>query len=96
MARHIDYAVQLAGPEHVGIGTDYVFDNDDLSQELARYTQVFPQSYQQWDSYKFVEPEQLPQLETELRGLGYSAEDIAAIMGGNFLRVAKAVWKPAA
>ena len=96
MARHIDYAVQLVGLEHVGIGTDYVFDNDDLSQELARYTQVFPASYQQWDSYKFVEPEQLPRLEAELRGLGYSAEDIAAIMGGNFLRVAKAVWKPAA
>jgi membrane dipeptidase len=96
MARHIDYAVQLVGPEHVGVGTDYVFDNDDLSQELARYTQVFPESYQQWDSYKFVEPEQLPQLEAELRGLGYSAADIAAIMGGNFLRVAKAVWKPAA
>lgn len=56
---------------------------------------MFPASYQGWDAYKFLEPEQLPALETELRGLGYSAADIAAIMGGNFLRVAKAVWKPA-
>jgi microsomal dipeptidase-like Zn-dependent dipeptidase len=95
MARHIDYAVQLVGPGHVGVGTDYVFDNDDLSQELAN-SQVFPESYQHWDSYKFLEPEQLPQLETELHNLGYSAQDTAAIMGGNFLRVAKAVWKPAA
>jgi membrane dipeptidase len=93
MSRHIDYAVQLVGPEHVGIGTDYVFDNDDLSQELAKNTQVFPASYQGWDAYEFLEPEQLPALETELRGLGYSADDLAAIMGGNFLRVAKAVWK---
>jgi membrane dipeptidase len=97
MARHIDYAAQLVGPEHVGIGTDYVFDNDDLAQELARNSQVlFPDGYQQWDAYKFVEPEQLPALEAELQGLGYSAGDIAAVMGGNFRRVAKAVWKPAA
>lgn len=95
MARHIDYAVQLVGPGHVGIGTDYVFDNDDLSQELAN-TQVFPESYQHWDSYNFLEPEQLPQLEAELHGLGYSAHDCAAIMGGNFLRVAREVWKGAA
>jgi membrane dipeptidase len=93
MARHIDYAVQLVGPEHVGIGTDYVFDNDDLSKELAKNTQVFPASYQGWDAYKFVEPEQLPALETELQRLGYSTADLDAILGGNFLRVAKAVWK---
>lgn len=95
MARHVDYAVQLVGPEHVGIGTDYVFDNDDLSKELAN-TDVFPESYQHWDSYKFLEPEQLPGLEAELQGLGYSAQARAAIMGGNFRRVAKEVWKPAA
>jgi membrane dipeptidase len=63
--------------------------------ELAN-TQVFPESYQQWDSYEFLGPEQLPQLEAELQGLGYSAEALAAIMGGNFLRVARAVWKTAA
>ncbi len=95
MARHIDYAVQLAGPEHVGIGTDFVFDNDDLSQELSN-TELFPAAYRQWDSYQFLPPEQLPAVEAELAGLGYPAGDIAAIMGGNFLRVAKAVWKAAA
>lgn len=95
MARHVDYAVQLVGPDHVGIGTDYVFDNDDLSQELAN-ADVFPESYRHWDSFRFLAPEQLPRLEAELTGLGYSARDIAAILGGNFLRVAKAVWKPAA
>jgi membrane dipeptidase len=92
MARHIDYAVQLVGPEHVGIGTDYVFDNDDLSQELAN-TEIFPESYRNWDAYQFLAPEELPAVESELHGLGYSAEDVNAIMGGNFLRVAQAVWQ---
>jgi membrane dipeptidase len=96
MARHIDYAVQLVGPGHVGIGTDFVFDTDDLNEELTRNTQIFPAGYQHWDGYKFLAPEELPAVEAELDGLGYSADDIAAIMGGNFLRVAKAVWKPAA
>jgi membrane dipeptidase len=96
MARHIDYAVQLVGPQHVGVGTDYVFDNDDLNRELARSPQLFPESYRRWGRVDFVPPEQLVPLEAELAGLGYPPGDIAGIMGGNFLRVAGQVWKPPA
>ena len=94
MARHIDYAVELVGPEHVGIGTDFVFDTDDLSLELEN-SQIFPASYRSGRQMDFFPPEQLPPLEAELAGRGYPAADIAAIMGGNFLRVARQVWKPA-
>ena len=96
MARHIDYAVQLVGPEHVGVGTDYVFDNEDLNRELAENPQVFPESYRRWGRVDFVPPEQLVPLEAELAGRGYPAGAIAGIMGGNFLRVASEVWKPPA
>jgi membrane dipeptidase len=96
MARHIDYAVQLAGPEHVGIGTDYVFDNDDLNRELAANPQVFPESYRRWGRVDFFPPEQLVPLEAELAALGYPEPAIAGIMGGNFLRVAQQVWRPPA
>ena len=94
MARHIDYAVQLVGPEHVGIGTDYVFDHDDLNRELARNPGIFPESYRRWDRVDFLPPEQLVPLEAELMHLGYSEKDTRAIMGGNFLRVARQTWKP--
>jgi membrane dipeptidase len=94
MARHIDYAVELVGPEHVGIGTDFVFDSEDLNRELAENPQIFPESYRRAGRVDFVPPEQLPPLEAELAGRGYSADDIAGIMGGNFLRVASQVWKP--
>jgi len=94
MARHIDYAVELVGPEHVGVGTDYVFDNEDLNRELARNPQLFPESYRRWGRVDFVPPEQLVPLEAELAGRGYPADAIAGIMGGNFLRVASQVWKP--
>jgi membrane dipeptidase len=94
MARHIDYAVQLVGPQHVGIGTDFVFDTDDLNRELEN-SQIFPPSYRTGNQMEFFPPEQLGPLEAELAGRGYSVADIAAIMGGNFLRVARQVWKPA-
>jgi membrane dipeptidase len=94
MARHIGYAVELVGPEHVGIGTDYVFDNDDLNRELAENPQIFPESYRSAGPIDFFPPERLAPLEAELSGRGYPAADIAAIVGGNFLRVARQVWKP--
>jgi membrane dipeptidase len=93
MARHIDYAAQLVGPEHVGIGTDYVFDNEDLNRELASNPQLFPESYRKWGRADFFPPEQLVPLEAELAGLGYPEAAIAGIMGGNFLRVAGQVWR---
>jgi membrane dipeptidase len=96
LARHIDYAVQLVGPEHVGIGTDYVFDNADLNQELQNNPQIFPESYRRWGRADFFPPEQLVPLEAELASLGYPETAIAGIMGGNFLRVAQQVWQPPA
>jgi membrane dipeptidase len=95
MVRHIDYAVELVGPQHVGIGTDFVFDTDDLNRELGN-SQIFPASYRSGNQLDFFPPEQLPALEAALADRGYPAADIAGIMGGNFLRVARQVWKPAA
>ena len=96
MARHIDYAVQLVGSEYVGIGTDYVFDNADLNRELASNPQLFPESYRRWGRADFFPPEQLVPLEAELASIGYPADAIAGIMGGNFLRIARQVWRPPA
>jgi membrane dipeptidase len=94
MVRHIDYAVELVGPEHVGIGTDFVFDTDDLVRELEN-AQIFPASYRSGGQPDFFPPEQLGALEAGLADRGYGPADIAGIMGGNFLRVARQVWKPA-
>jgi membrane dipeptidase len=93
MVRHIDYAVELVGPEHVGIGTDYVFDTTDLERELAN-SSIFPASYRSAGPQLFFPPEHLGPLEAALVDRGYPAADVAGIMGGNFLRVAREVWKP--
>ncbi|HHX50702.1 MAG TPA: membrane dipeptidase [Clostridia bacterium] len=67
VADHIEYAVQLMGIDHVGLGSD--FDGVDcpvlgLESALA-----------------------LPNLVDLLGNRGFSEEDVAKIMGGNWLRI---------
>ena len=35
---HLDYAVQLIGPDHVGMGLDYVFDMQELDDYVGDNT----------------------------------------------------------
>jgi membrane dipeptidase len=94
----IDYVVQRVGPLHVGIGLDYVYnqEQDDLPED-ADPAYWFPpeQGYDEnfYKSSVFVPPESLSDLGERLFNLGYSANDIAGIWGGNFLRIAQTCWK---
>jgi len=92
LAEHIDYIVQLVGIEHVGIGLDYVFDHDEVKAIVKKTPQLYPEK-QGYHDVNLTEPEQIPQLILPLQKKGYSNNDINAIMGGNFLRVANRVWK---
>ncbi|MFC4588419.1 dipeptidase [Sphaerisporangium corydalis] len=90
---HIDYAVELVGPEHVGIGSDFSFDADDLQVDLEANPDLFPEEYTRWGVIRFVEPEVTLLIERELVGRGYPDEAVRGILGGNFRRVAGQVWK---
>lgn len=68
---HIDHAVKLAGPDHVGLGSD--FDGIEASPAGME------------DATK------IPNITRALLQRGYSESDIKKILGGNFLRVLKAV-----
>jgi membrane dipeptidase len=41
MVRPIDHAVELLGPEHVGIGSDFSFDHLDAQAEFASHPDLF-------------------------------------------------------
>lgn len=92
VVRHIDYLVQMIGPEHVGLGLDYVFDEQELLDFLRLNPQLFPP-----DKYssgiRMVSPEQLPEIVRGLLDLGYAEADLHKILGGNHVRVAEQVWK---
>ncbi|WP_433604930.1 dipeptidase [Dactylosporangium sp. CA-139114] len=93
LVRHIDYAVALVGPEHVGLATDYSFDHADLNAEMVANPSLFPECYTRWGPIRFMPPEGLLGVEAALLERGYPAEAVAGILGGNFRRVAALSWR---
>jgi membrane dipeptidase len=93
LVRHIDYAVELVGPEHVGVSTDYPFDLNDFNAMLEQSPELFPDSYTRWGPIDFLPPEGLLTVEDALIARGYPDAAVTAILGGNFRRVAAQVWQ---
>lgn len=89
---HVAYVAELAGPEHVGLGLDYSFDQDELQDFVRAHPEVFPAGAR-FDAIAFVEPEQMPEIAELLAARGFSNGEVRGILGGNFLRVARRVWK---
>jgi membrane dipeptidase len=92
VVRHIEYAVDLVGADHVGLSTDFPFDRTDLDRELAENPHLFPEAYTRWGPVDFVPPERLADVEAALHDRGYPPAAVAGILGGNFRRVAEQVW----
>jgi membrane dipeptidase len=90
--RHIDYAVNLVGAEHVGIALDCHFDDEEIFNFVKKNPQIWP-PHEYPDGLAIMQPEQIPEIAAGLLGLGYREIDVANIMGGNHLRVAQRVWK---
>lgn len=93
LVRHIDYAAKLIGPEHVGIGLDYVFDMAELDDYVRAHPDTFPPDLRQPGAYTQVEPERFPLIAEALLERGYSELDVQGIMGHNNLRIARQVWR---
>jgi membrane dipeptidase len=97
---HIDHIAKLVGVAHVGIALDY-----DPSQwtppppeQLTKEEQALFEKYwpvrqypREWKDH-YLGPSALPEIVRQLRALRYSEDDLRAITGGNFMRVASQVW----
>jgi membrane dipeptidase len=94
LVRHIDYLVQHIGPDHVGLGTDYVFDQSELEDYLRNNPQLFPGRNADV-AIRMLAPESLCPVTAGLLRLGYRHGDVKKILGGNFLRVARETWPSA-
>jgi len=100
---HIDHIVDLVGPDHVGLGIDYyegmasVATPDQARRAYERHLADgvwTPDSYPPppWHYPRELElPSGLPHLTEALLDHGYCDEDVAKILGGNYLRVFQAV-----
>jgi len=93
--KHIDYVAQLVGPDHVGLGMDYVHDVEPLLVHNEQFPGTWPteMGYGDPDDWSFMPPENLPAVVEGLVRLGYSEKDIRLILGENWLRIMHQVWK---
>lgn len=93
MYRHIDHISQLVGPQHVSIGLDVVYFEDEMYSLYERTKDVrYPSGYPA-PPWRFFQPEDTIALTAHLLDRGYSTQDVRGILGENFLRVAEGVWK---
>ncbi len=93
MTRHLEYAADLVGIDHVGVSTDFSFDFADFVDEVVRNPHLFDDSYTRWGPIQWMPPETFLGLDEHLRRRGWSVPDIQAVLGGNFYRVAQQAWR---
>lgn len=93
VVRHIDHVAQLVGPDHVGLSLDYCFDKDELQHFFATMRDTFPDPQSFNGEAKMVPPEVLPDIVAGLMLRGYGEADLEKILGGNWRRVAGAIWR---
>ena len=88
---HICHIVELVGVDHVGLGLDFVKDDGPLYPEDEIFgvgeNRLIP---------GFENEDDLPNMTECLVKRGFREDEIVKILGGNFLRLLKAVLKPRA
>lgn len=96
----IDYLVDMIGPEHVGIGSDFCqeqtrewFEWIFSSQGTipAKHVPFTPNPYRHLHGLEGTR--QFGNIAEGLDRRGYSEADLRKIMGGNWLQLFKKVWK---
>jgi membrane dipeptidase len=88
---HIDHVVNLAGVEHVGIGTDVDLDGRDRGISMAGSA---PARRNDLDGVTYEQ--KIFDLTEGLLRRNYSRENIKLILGGNFRRALSEIWTHAA
>ncbi len=94
MTRHLEYAVELVGIAHVGVSTDFSFDWETFRDILATSPALYDASYTAWGPVEWMPPETFLGLGAHLRGRGWDDDDVDAVLGRNFRRVAQESWDP--
>lgn len=99
MAEAIDYLVQLLGPQHVGLGLDYVYDAHLDNGPKGLDTEFWwppEKGYQKRDdgflNQLYAPPERFLAISKILAAKGYKKTDIDAIYGGNMRNLAQKLW----
>lgn len=103
---HIDYVVKKFGIERVAIGTDCAYESRQAAAERAkiprqpggrrtqpRWESLWPEGSLGGRDHPSLAWTNWPLFTVGLVQRGYADDDIQKILGGNVLRVARAVWQ---
>jgi membrane dipeptidase len=95
---HIDYALDLIGPDHVAIGTDIFIDHTDGVWWHAVTGRLYPEvtqgmSFRTHNIAGFDHQVEFPSVVEKMLGRGYDESTVRKIIGENWLRVFRDVWK---
>jgi len=103
--RHAQHVADLVGVEHVGIGTDFTALRNEADAQVIldmsknSYPEtggIFAAAFGNSSAGRYPPetptPRQFPRILEALRDGGFSAAEVEAIGGGNFLRAFRAVW----
>ncbi|BBE34192.1 dipeptidase [Sphingosinicella microcystinivorans] len=93
LLRHIRYVVDLVGPDHVGLGLDYVFDEAEFAGFVAQNPNLFPADLATSNRIQMVAPEAIGEIADGLARVGLTDDQVRGVLGENWLRVASQVWK---
>jgi membrane dipeptidase len=85
------YVIDLVGPAHVGLGLDYVFDTAELEAHVRANPSGYPQGVD--GGLAMVGPEALVEIASGLARDNLADAQIRMVLGGNWLRIARQVWK---
>jgi membrane dipeptidase len=93
IVRHIRYITDRVGPDHVGLGLDYVFDAQELNDYIRNNPQIFPAEAGYTGEVRMVEPERIPVIVDHLLAAGWSDGQVRGLLGANNYRLAAALWR---
>lgn len=92
--RHLDHVAQLVGSDHVAVGLDYLADVAPLVAFIEARPDEWPGKEQgAWEPMAFFPPERLGDVAELMLQRGYTEDQTRGVLGGNWLRICRQVWK---
>lgn len=92
--RCLDYTVEKVGAEHVGLGFDYIHDQEGLIDHVRSAPLTWPPyKGEEMVKHNYAGAEQMVGLVQVMLDHGYSDQAIINILGENWARVCERVWR---
>lgn len=91
LVRHAAHIAELVGPQHVGLGWDFAESSEEDFEFWGYDERYYPRPPWTWP-HGLQSVADTGNIVPALSRAGFSATEIAGVMGGNFLRALTTIW----